>query len=242
MLLSQAIDAIDIEINELNAQIEAKKQRQSLLIELDALTEDIKEQLSDVVSKIKHHAPEAHASLRAAVLDLFDGDNQPTDPTPDAAPTSCATTQETNDAPYIELVQHPQNEAIAYQCKHDSQIVCVYLGCNSTTRLKSWGEWLRKQDWGLTREQCNNSRIAKRLTQFKYELKLPALSRERINQLALQNFSKQPTMPATVKPKKTKTQVKKAPLLPPSSLPQTFVTKCKFEGTVGDQLGLVLAG
>lgn len=34
MLFSQAIDAIDIEINELNDQIEAKKQSQSLLIEL----------------------------------------------------------------------------------------------------------------------------------------------------------------------------------------------------------------
>jgi hypothetical protein len=94
----------------------------------------------------------------------------------------------------------------------------------------------------LTREQCNNSRIAKRLTQFKYELKLPALPRERINQLAEHNFSKPPTMPATVKPKTTETQVKKASSFPPSTLPHTFVTKCKFEGTVGDQLGLVLAG
>ncbi|HEY9819925.1 MAG TPA: hypothetical protein V6D35_03980 [Candidatus Sericytochromatia bacterium] len=41
MLFSQTLDAIDLEISELNAQIEAKKQQQTQLIELDALTDDI---------------------------------------------------------------------------------------------------------------------------------------------------------------------------------------------------------
>ena len=70
MLLSQTIDTIDIEISQLMAQIEAKKQRQSQLIELYALTNDVLEQLGNVVSKIKLHAPEATTSLRETVLSL----------------------------------------------------------------------------------------------------------------------------------------------------------------------------
>jgi hypothetical protein len=42
------------------------------------------------------------------------------------------------------------------------------------SRIKSWSEWLYRQNWGLTRTECNNSRKALRLTEFKYELKLPA--------------------------------------------------------------------
>ena len=260
MLLSQAIENIDIEVSKLYALVEAKKAHQATLIELDAKADNLLLQMGELISQVRYHAPDEIGSLRDAVLNLFDGDdndnqpnNHPTEPTPETAllPETTALNQPCPDSttkanstqevpPYIELVQHPQNKAIAYQRRHDSQIVCVYLGCNSKTRINCWSEWLRRQDWGLTHDPCNNSRIAKRLTQFKYELKLPAMSKERINQLALHNFCKPPTMTAA-SPKTTGTNTYKAPTLASSPSPHTFVTKHKEERTVGDQLGLALA-
>jgi hypothetical protein len=89
MLFSQTIDNIDSEITALLAQVEVAKQRQTQLIELDALTDHTLEGLADVVSKIQCNAPDAIASLKSAVLNLFgtddgnDGGNQPTEPAPD---------------------------------------------------------------------------------------------------------------------------------------------------------------
>ena len=209
MLLSQAIENIDQEISQLYTQVAAHKDHQSTLIELDAKADDLLEHLEELVAKVKYHAPDEIDSLRNAVLNLFDGDdnnnhpnNQPTLFTPETtllpetiahnqqSPVSMTSANSTPDEPpYVELVQHSQNKALAYQRQHDSQIVCVYLGCNSISRIKSWSEWLYRQNWGLTRTECNNSRKALCLTEFKYELKLPALSKERINQLAKHNFS-----------------------------------------------------
>ena len=257
MLLSQAIENLDQEISQLYTQVAAHKDHQSTLIELDAKADDLLEHLGELVAKVKYHAPYEIDSLRNAVLNLFDGDdnnNQPTLFTPETGkepettvlnqpcPDSTTPTHSTKDEPhYIELIQHPQNEALAYQRKHDSEILCVYLGCNNMSRIKSWSEWLYRQNWGLTRTECNNSRKALRLTQFKYELKLPAMSRERINQLAKHNFSKLPTMPAE-EPKTIGVDTHKAPPPPSSPSTQTLVTTNKFERTVGEQLGIGLAG
>jgi hypothetical protein len=211
MLLSQTIDTIDHEINQLIAQIEAKKQRQSQLIELDALTDDVLEQLGNVVSKIKHHAPEATTCLRETVLSLLneeggdsDNGNQPTSPAPDTNPALETETQETeqpnhqsDEQPadsYSELVQHPDNLALAYQNSSDGESVCVYIGCNNSTRLKSWSEWIYRQDWGLTRQETYAISPATHL-KFKYELKLSALPSWVLGILARHNYSKQPTMP-----------------------------------------------
>ena len=283
MLLSQTIDNIDLEISELLAVVEAKKVRQSTLIELDAKADDLLEQMSELVSKVKYHAPDEINLLRDAVLNLFDGDddNNPDHQTTAIMPktdleaetslipatnleadtfltsekaleakivvfnepiqdstNAVESTQKTST--YIELVQHPNNEAIAYQRKHDSEIICVYLGCNSVSRLKSWSEWLYRQDWGLTREECNNSRQASRLTKFKYELKLPPLSWKHINQLVKHNFSKPPKK--AVDSSKTTDTVSIATSLASSSSHHTKTTECKFESAVGDQLGIALAG
>lgn len=284
MLLSQTIDNIDIEISELLAVVEAKKVQQSTLIELDAKADDLLEQMGELVSKVKYHAPDEINSLRDAVLNLFDGgdnknpDNQTTalaEKTDLEAETSLIPetalevntflTSETDLEPenivlkepsqdsttkvesiqkastYIELVQHPHNEAIAYQRKHNSEIICVYLGCNSVSRLKSWSEWLYRQNWGLTREECNNSRQASRLTKFKYELKLPALSWKHINQLVKHNFSKPPKK-AVDSSKNTDTNAPVAPSLASDPSPHTKTTECKFESVIGNQLGIALAG
>jgi hypothetical protein len=209
MLLSQTIDTIDHEINQLMAQIEAKKQHMSQLIELDTLTDNVLEQLGNIVSKIQHHAPEATTSLRETVLSLFndeggdsDNGNQPTSPTPDTNPALEIETQETEQPnhqsdeqsvdSYSELVQHPDNLALVYQNSSDGESVCVYIGCNNQSRLKSWSEWIYRQDWGLTRQELNAIRPATHL-KFKYELKLSALPSWSLGILARHNYSKQPT-------------------------------------------------
>jgi hypothetical protein len=214
MLLSQTIDTIDQEINQLMAQIEAKKQRQSQLIELDALTDDVLEQLGNVVSKIKHHAPEATTCLRETVLNLLnDGDsdsgggNQPTSPEPDTNPTletDNSGTQETeqpnhhsSEQPadsYSEIVGHPDNLALAYQKSCDRKTICIYIGCNNHSRLKSWSEWIYRQDWGLTRQETYAIHPAVHLN-FKYELKLPPLPSFVLDSLARHNYSKPPILP-----------------------------------------------
>jgi hypothetical protein len=87
MIFQSTIDNIDSEISQLLAQVEVAKQRQTQLIELDALTDHTLEGLADVVSKIQCSAPDAIASLKSAVLGLFDsgndGGNKPTEPAPD---------------------------------------------------------------------------------------------------------------------------------------------------------------
>jgi len=59
MIFSQTIDKIDRELTALLAQVEAKKQKQTQLIELDALTDHSLEELAHVVSKIQCSAPDA---------------------------------------------------------------------------------------------------------------------------------------------------------------------------------------
>lgn len=93
-----------------------------------------------------------------------------------------------------ELVQHPDNLALAYQQSLDGETSCIYIGCNNKSRLKSWGEWIYRQDWGLTRQETYAIRPSAHL-KFKYELKLSALPSLVLGILARHNYSKQPTMP-----------------------------------------------
>ena len=72
MIFQSELTNIDTEITGLLAQVEAAKQRQTQLIELDTLTDHTLEGLADVVSKIQCSAPDAIASLKTAVLTLFD--------------------------------------------------------------------------------------------------------------------------------------------------------------------------
>jgi hypothetical protein len=81
MLLSQPIENIDQEISQLYALIETKKAYQATLIELDAKADDLLEQLGELVAKVKYHAPDEIGSLRNAVLNLFDGDDNNNHPT-----------------------------------------------------------------------------------------------------------------------------------------------------------------
>ena len=143
MLFSQTIDNIDSEISELLAQVETKKQKQTQLIELDALTDNTLEGLADVVSKIGHYAPDAIASLKSAVLTLFDngsgndGGNQPDEPTPgsddkpDSGETILTDATSVDESDEIEEVDFIDEDCLEYptlegQCCHIEQELEFY--------------------------------------------------------------------------------------------------------------------
>ena len=137
MLFSQTIDYIDSEIAALLAEVEAKKQQQSQLIELDALTDSTLQGLADVVSKVQSSAPDAIAPLKSSVLALFDsgddgndgGGNQSTDPTPDTDDDDfellclngetgdCLTTADLDEAETIEAEKTAQAEDDGQSCQ-----------------------------------------------------------------------------------------------------------------------------
>jgi hypothetical protein len=87
-IFDRQIESIDSEIAQLQALIEAQAQRQNQLIDLQAVAESALESLSTAVSKINSSEPDAIASLKSAVLTLFDsnsgndGGDQP-EPSPD---------------------------------------------------------------------------------------------------------------------------------------------------------------
>jgi len=249
MLFSQTIDSIDSEITALLAQVEAKKQRQSQLLELDTLTDNTLGQLGDVVSKIGHYAPEAIASLKTAVLTLFDsgddgndGGNHPTDTPPDNNPAlstqqpipegqawdfasslACLTWE---DAPllgqactvevslaqpekttYTEFVKvsdafggSRSDHRVGYiRVNTTGEIIATYAGFNNKSRAKSWANYLE------TMTSRIELRAAKRLGDWKHELKISGLSIKQIERLAAENLDKtppdkEPSLPPTYKP------------------------------------------
>lgn len=221
MIFQSTIDQIDAEISQLLAALEAKKQRQCQLLELDSLTDHTLEGLAAVVSKTAHYAPNAIASLKSAVLELFgtddgnDGGNQPTEPTPDDDPDEpellclngetgdCLTTADLEEAPkeesfptvpstteqnenkctqegeqvaYCELVN--VTDALAYQRKHDGEIVCTYIGFLTKTIAQSWMEFFEAISSKVELRQ------AKRMQAFKWEMKVKGLSIGQIERYA----------------------------------------------------------
>ena len=249
MLFSQTIDNIDSEITALLAQVEVAKQRQTQLIELDALTDHTLEGLADVVSKIQCSAPDAIASLKSAVLGLFDsGDdgNQPTDPAPDNDPDEpellclngetgdCLTTADLDyelaspfatplacqlweDAPLLGqacTVEFPQpdsqkpaytefvgvSDRVGYiKLNTTGEIIATYAGFNNKSRAKSWANYLE------TMTSRIELRAAKRLGDWKHELKISGLSITQIERLTTENLDKmppdkEPSLPPTYKP------------------------------------------
>jgi len=221
MLLSQEIDHINWEINQLLAQIEAKTQHQNQLIQLEAIADDILSQMGNLAAKIKQHAPQALASFRSTILNLLNNEDDgkdkdfPPATSPDTNPTpvadNCVTPEselpnnQSSSQPEnsdTEIVQHPDNPALACRYKQDGEVISILIGCNNRIRLNDWAEWIYRNDWGLTRQrglfhprrQTYSISFAKHL-KFKYELSLPALPSLVLDILATNDYSKPPIMP-----------------------------------------------
>ncbi len=87
---------------------------------------------------------------------------------------------------FCELVK--VSDAVAYQRRHDGEIICVYAGFNNKGKLRNWGEWLSMTHSVASKFEL---RAAKRLTNFKYELKLWGMTIKQIERLAGCDFSKE---------------------------------------------------
>lgn len=73
------------------------------------------------------------------------------------------------------------NNAISYFIKESGELGCVYIGGNNKARLKGWAYWLLRE--GYT-QKIVCSRVAKRMTGWKHELKLKPMASDRIQELA----------------------------------------------------------
>ncbi|HEY9707010.1 MAG TPA: hypothetical protein V6D48_02270 [Oculatellaceae cyanobacterium] len=144
MIFQSDIENIDSQISQLLAQVEAKKQRQTELLKLDALTDSTLGQLGDVVSKIGHYAPDAIATLKSAVLRVFpddgnnesDGGSQPIKPTPepDDEPELLCLNGETGEALTTtnldaEYSTHPHKAELNGQAYEWSSPFASHLAC-----------------------------------------------------------------------------------------------------------------
>lgn len=82
------------------------------------------------------------------------------------------------------------NNLVAYMRRGcDGEIVCCYVGANNKQNLKRWGEFLTVSHSVGTRFEV---REAKRLTNWKWELKLWGLSFQQIEKLSNCDISKDP--------------------------------------------------
>jgi hypothetical protein len=216
------IVTIETQLTALQTQLEELRQAEDIATQLLST-------LADTLPRFEKLG--AIARIKTAVLGLF-GDEAPkfenfmtevpaTNPTteeifdeealphtPEQAESRVEETAE--QVNYIELVQ--VNPTLAYQRKHDGEIVCAYLGCVNQKLAKDWAETLEL--WGCGTEV----RKAKRLTgaDIKWEVKIRKISSDRIDTLALAHTSPFQSVPA---PQATRQQVKKSETAPsPSAL------------------------
>lgn len=280
MIFQTELTTLDTELSQLQALLDAKRQQRCLFEELDAETNAAIEMVALLKTKIEAVNSNAIASLKSAVLVLFDsgdnggdGGNHPIEPTPgpdDSEPEllclngltgECLTTADDEELPadnpvgdewvlsseapltgqfcavnpelyweitppdgsswefaspyacllwedapmleqhctispsttednenkstnevegmaYIELVRHPENEAVAYQRKHDGEIICCYIGFTAKAKAQSWQIFVEAMTDRV------ELRPATRMSAFKYELKVKGLSKTQIDRLA----------------------------------------------------------
>ena len=89
--------------------------------------------------------------------------------------------------PYIDLI--PVTHLVAYQRRQDGEIICCYLAGNNKNRLKDWGSWLCNQH---SVGSGFEFREAKRMTAYKWELKIWGMSIKQIQRLAETDTAKTP--------------------------------------------------
>jgi hypothetical protein len=84
--------------------------------------------------------------------------------------------------PFVELVK--VSDAIAYQKKHDGEILCCYVGFEKKSVAKSWMKFLEP----MAAEQ--ELREAQRLQEYQWELKITGLSIGQIQRLSQEPIGK----------------------------------------------------
>jgi hypothetical protein len=200
-VLQPEIDTLQSQIAQLQATIAAAQERITHLNEVESIATGAIQTLQTALQKVSALTPDAIASLKSAVLELFTGDtsNQPIDSSLEQIQepelngqysdfASLLSDAPVVDDPFIELIQ--VSARVSYQRRHDGEIICTYAGSNNKAKLRLWGEWLAVH---RTVASGFEIREAKRLTNFKHELKLWGMSLDQISQLAECDFTKDPT-------------------------------------------------
>jgi hypothetical protein len=126
-------------------------------------------------------------------------------------------TNEAEKTAYIELVTHPENKAIAYQRKHDSEIVCVYVGFRTKAIAQSWMHFLEAITDRVELRQT------KRMQGFRWEMKVKGMSMQQIERLAKE---------AIDKAYRTEVDSRKPPTYTPRSIPQPVNPEEVGEGDI----------
>jgi hypothetical protein len=242
---------------------ELAAKREALAAGLLAFQQQADSDLSSLrllVDKCKEVAPNAIASLKSAVLTLFDSNddgndsgNQPTDPTPDLddekeheqkTQTDCGFDIDPTPKPALDPqldgqhcqltsplasllwedapllgqcctveVSQTQSEKTSYtefarvtdrvgyiKVNNTGEIKSVYVGFNNKTRAKAWAKYLEIVTPKI------ELRPAKRVGDWKHEVKLSGLSLKQIERLAAEDLdkmppAKEPSLPPSYKPR-----------------------------------------
>ncbi len=122
---------------------------------------------------------------------------------------------------YIELVTHPENQAIAYQRKHDGEIICTYIGFRTKAIAQSWIHYVEAITSGV------ELRSSKQMLGFKWEMKIKGMSVRQIERLAKEDLTK------TYRPEIGST---KPPTEKPQPIPQPVNPDEVGEGDIVTQL------
>ena len=131
---------------------------------------------------------------------------------------SCPVTFESSPTPFVELVK--VCDAIAYQKKHDGEILCTYVGFEKKSVAKSWQKFLEPM------AANQELRKAQRLQEYQWELKITGLSMGQIQRLSQEPIGKayrsniESLKPPVVKPHDTAAQ----PVQPGEVEPDDIVT------------------
>ena len=191
-ILQPEVTALESQVAALQAQIAAYTERIALLNDAEFIAGDSLESLRAAIHKVSSLAPSAVSNLRAAVLNLFTGndgdDNQPNpEPQPDddgearsvellagqsspfaspfASSLACSlpVAAEPN---YFDLI--PVSDALAYFVNNKTgEIAATYAGFNNKLKAEQWGSFYTAHHNIADGFEVRNS---KRMDAFKYEL------------------------------------------------------------------------
>jgi hypothetical protein len=98
-------------------------------------------------------------------------------------------TSESEAMPYVQLVRHPENGAIAYQRKHDGEIICVYVGFRTKAIAQSWMRFFEVLAGDCQLRESKRLK-SKHLGDFRWEIKAKGVSMAQINRLASEDLDK----------------------------------------------------
>ena len=188
---------------EIDNQIAALQEERDRKAELNLAVTKALASLADLIGSLEDE--DAIANLKSEVLALFTP--EPSDTTsvvatsePDAVTLPQPEPEETisdrvqQETPYYQLTP-TSNPSLAYLKRRDGQLGCCYIGGMNQATLDAWGHWLHHNGYIPNPPTL---REAKRLGNWQYELKLPPMSREYLEELVTIDYARYPGVPTFI--------------------------------------------